>query len=67
VTGHFTDYTIRVLNQGGQSATIMSLICANDRDVMIAAQVLAHPSGMEIWDGDRLVASFPAGSAKAAA
>jgi hypothetical protein len=67
VPGNFTDYTIRILAQGGQAASVMSLICARDRDVMIAAQVLSHPHGLDIWDGDRLVASFPAASAKAAA
>lgn len=64
--GQFTDYTIRILGQGGQPASAMTLTCASDHDVTLAAQVISRPCGMEIWDGDRLVATFPAADARAA-
>ncbi len=63
----FTSYSIRILGQAGDVVLEMSLICANDRDVELAAQIMSHPYGMEIWDGDRRVATLPATTAKAAA
>ena len=35
------------------------LICADDHDVQLAAQIMSHPYGMEIWDGERRVAALP--------
>ena len=64
---NFTNYVIRIRAEGGQGVSILTLICANDRDIMTAAQVLPHPYGLDIWDGERLVASFPATGARAAA
>jgi len=64
--GKFSTYTIRILGQGGGVDSVMELICANDHDVNLAAQVLSRPHGLEIWDGDRRVASFPPVGAKAA-
>jgi len=67
VPGIFTSYTIRILAPGGRVDSAMNLICASDQDVRVAAQVLSRPNGLEVWDGDRLVASFPpAAAAKAA-
>ncbi|MGZ3273628.1 MAG: hypothetical protein ACXU82_00010 [Caulobacteraceae bacterium] len=57
--GKFTSYTIRILGQGGDIVCAMSLICADDHDVQLAAQIMSHPYGMEIWDGDRRVAALP--------
>ena len=64
--GKFISYTIRLLTSGGRVDSAMSLICANDRDVTLAAQVISHPHGLEIWDGDRRVAAFPPSAVKAA-
>ena len=64
--GTFIDYTIRILAKGGKTVCAMSLICASDSDVMLVAQLMSHPYGMEIWDGGRLVASLPSQAAKAA-
>jgi hypothetical protein len=45
----------------------MSLICTSDHDVKLAARVITRPYGLEIWDGERLVAGFPpAATARAA-
>jgi hypothetical protein len=66
VPGKFTNYTIRLLTPGGRIDSAMNLICANDRDVTLAAQVISHPHGLEIWDGDRMVAAFPPAAEKAA-
>ena len=64
--GKFTSYTIRILAHGGQTALEMNLICADDHDVTLAAQIMSHPYGMEIWDGDRRVATLPPTNARAA-
>ena len=62
----FTSYTIRLLAPGGRVDSAMSLICASDRDVTLAAQVISHPHGLEIWDGDRMVATVPPPAVRAA-
>jgi hypothetical protein len=66
VSATFTNYTIRVLSQRGDVERDMDVICASDHDVQLAAQVISRPHGLEIWDGDRLVATFPPATAKAA-
>jgi hypothetical protein len=66
VTANFTSYTIRILTQRGDVDHDMDVICGSDRDVQLAAQVISRPHGLEIWDGDRLVASFPPKAARAA-
>jgi hypothetical protein len=66
VSSHFTSYTIRILTQRGDVDRDMDVICASDRDVRLAAQVICRPYGLEIWDGERLVASVPSAGAKAA-
>jgi hypothetical protein len=66
VPGKFTSYTIRILAQGGQTALEMNLICADDHDVALAAQIMSHPYGLEIWDGERRVGTLAPTSAKAA-
>jgi len=66
VPGKYTTYTIRILTPGGGVASAIDLICASDRDVKLAAQVLIRPYGLEIWDGNRRVDAFPPAGAKAA-
>jgi hypothetical protein len=66
VSSHFTSYTIRILSQRGDVDRDLEVICASDRDVQLVAHVISRPCGLEIWDGDRLVASFPPVVAKAA-
>jgi hypothetical protein len=45
----------------------MSLICTSDHDIKLVAGVIARPYGLEIWDGDRLVAAFPSSAGSRAA
>jgi hypothetical protein len=66
VSATFTSYTIRILSQRGDVDRDMDVICSSDHDVQLAAQVICRPDGLEIWDGDRLVATFPPARAKAA-
>jgi hypothetical protein len=67
VSGRFISYTIRFLAPGGRVDRAMSLICASDQDVQVAAQVLSRPHGLEVWDDRRFVASFPPPAAAKAA
>ncbi len=64
--GHYKTYTIMILSEGGGIHAAMDVICANDHDVRLVAQVIRRPHGLEIWDGERLVALFPPASARAA-
>jgi hypothetical protein len=66
VTANFTSYTIRILTKRGDVDHDMDVICGSDRDVQLAAQVISRPYGLEIWDGERLVAAFPPKVARAA-
>jgi hypothetical protein len=66
VSGNFTNYTIMILGDGGGIQGAMDLICASDHDVRLVAQLIRRPHGLEIWDGERLVALFPPAGAKAA-
>jgi hypothetical protein len=66
VPGTFTSYTIMILSQAGGIQGAMDLICASDNDVRLVAQLIRRPHGLEIWDGERLVAMFPPAGAQAA-
>ncbi len=66
VLGKHTSYTIRTLTRSGDVASDMDVICASDQDVKLVAQLVRAPNGLEIWDGERLVAQIPPAGAKAA-
>jgi hypothetical protein len=68
VPARYTNYTIKILAPGGLRVDrAMNLICTSDHDVKLVARVITRPYGLEIWDGDRLVAAFPStAGAKAA-
>jgi hypothetical protein len=68
VLGRYTSYTIKILAPGGRMVDrAMNLICTSDHDVKLAARVITRPHGLEIWDGDRLVAAFPSTAGSKAA
>ncbi len=64
--GKHTSYTIRILTRSGDVDRDMDVICASDQDVKLVAQLVRGPYGLEIWDGERVVAQIPAAGAKAA-
>jgi hypothetical protein len=66
VAARYTSYTIRILAPGGRTGSEMNLICTSDHDVKLAARVITRPHGLEIWDGNRLVAAFLSAGASAA-
>jgi hypothetical protein len=66
VPGKYTTYTIMILSEGGGIHGAMDLICGSDHDIRLVAQLIRRPHGLEIWDGERLVALFPPANAKAA-
>lgn len=57
-----TCYTVRLLAANGEPDSEMSVDHPSDDDVIDAVGGFDHPHAMEIWDGDRHVATFPPAS-----
>ena len=54
-------YTVKLLGPDGELRSEMTADHASDDKVIDAVGFLDHPHTIEIWDGDRHVATFPAG------
>ena len=52
-------YRLYVLGRDGHVSRRIDLECASDQEAVLLVSEHHHVHGMELWDGARLVATFP--------
>ncbi len=52
-------YTVRLFDAGGSRHSTVEREHGCDDEAIDAAGFLDHPHAIEVWQGDRLVATFP--------